>query len=183
MKQLSNMASECDCPRQNRGPSQEKPKEYPRVQPCDKSSLPPEHGKRTCWQKLRDALIPSLKSSRRLAEAYAEATVQKERNEAQKIAEEAAEITARKNLVTQEEVRKFASIIDDIFTADDLPPVAKALKLAKLMENNPQVEAHIGAAKEILEELSLQKFMDGSRKSLPPPERKSNGQDSFSCST
>jgi hypothetical protein len=171
------MAAERAYPRQSGDSSREQAREYERVRPCNESCLLRTRGKKTRWQKLRDALIPYLKSSRRLAEVYAEAAVQKERSEAQKIAGEAAEIAARKDLIKQKEVKEFSSNIDDIFAVNDLPPVAKALKLAKLMENNPQIEAHIGAAQGLLQELSLREFIDAPHKSLPPPQRKSNEQD------
>jgi hypothetical protein len=102
-----------------------------------------------------------------LSEQYAEAVVHREQSEAHRVAEQAAEIAARKDLIRQKEVQEFSRSVDEIFVADGLPPIAKALKLAKLMESNPHVEAHIGAAKEILKELPLQKFMDGPQKSLP----------------
>jgi hypothetical protein len=171
------MALKGDYPRQSGDSSQEQHREHTKAQPCDKSCLLLIRGKKTRWQKLRDALIPYLKSSKRLAQSYAEAAAQKERNEAQKIAEQAAEIAARKDLTKQKEVREFSSRIDDIFAVDGLPPVAKALKLAKLMENNPQVEAHIGAAREILEELSPEKLTDRPHKTLPPPQRRGYQQD------
>jgi hypothetical protein len=84
---------------------------------------------RTLWQAFKFWIFPHLKKSEALAEAYAEAKVEKEKSEARKIAEEAADIAARKDTRSQKEVQTFNAIIDDIFADDGLPPGAKALKL------------------------------------------------------
>lgn len=136
----------------------------------------PARGMMTLWQKLKNALIPHLKHGRRLAEAYAEATVQKEYSEARKIAEEAAEIAARKDLIKQEEVKEFAGIVDSIFAADDLPQTAKALKLAKLMENNPEVAVQLTNAKEIFDRLRPEGLTNASDKYLSTNPRESKPQ-------
>ena len=98
-----------------------------------------------------------MRRSKELADAYTEAKVQKERSEACKIAEEASEIAAKKDLIRQKSAKEFGAVIDDIFADDSLPPGAKALKLAKLMEENPQVAAQLDNVKEIIETLALKK--------------------------
>ncbi len=170
------MRSKGEYPRQSGDSSQEQAREYSRVQPSDESGLLPTRGKTTLWQKVKNALILHLKHGRHLAEAYAEATVQKEYSEAHKIAEEAAEIAARKDLIKQEEVKEFASIVDNIFAADGLPQTAKALKLAKLMQNNPQVAVQLANAKEIFERLCPERLTDASDKCLPTNPRESKQQ-------
>lgn len=138
----------------------------------------PERTKeRTRWQRFKFWLFPHLKKSRELAEAYAEAKVEKEKSEARKTTEEAAEIAARKDITRQKEVREFNIIIDDIFKDDTLPPGAKALKLAKLIEKNPQVAKQLQRVKDIIENLALKKgfnigVVDDSQKSLPEGKEK-----------
>jgi len=125
----------------------------------------------TRWERFKFWLFPHLRKSGELAEAYAEAKVEKEKSEARKRTEEAAEIAARKDVTRQEEVKEFCSIVDGIFADDGLPPGAKALKLAKLMEENPQVAAQLDKIKDLIEKLALNKgfnveVVDESHKAL-----------------
>lgn len=53
---------------------------------------------RTRWERFKFWLFPHFKKSEELAEAYAEAKVEKEKSEERKRTEEAAEIAARKDL-------------------------------------------------------------------------------------
>ena len=140
--------------------SQEHLDERMKIQACDNSGLQPKFHKRTRWQRFITALFPPLKNSKRLAEAYAEAKVEREKGEAYRIAEQTAKISARKDLLKQQEVKEFNSIIDEIFKSDGLPPAAKMLKLAKLVENNPQIMIQINKVKELFEKLHLEKSMD-----------------------
>lgn len=126
----------------------------------------------TRWQRFKAFLFPHLRRSKELADAYTEAKVEKERSEARKVAEEAAEIAAKKDLIRQKSAKEFGAVIDDIFADDSLPPGAKALKLAKLMEENPQVAAQLENVKGIIETLALKKGLniqavDESNKLLP----------------
>jgi hypothetical protein len=125
-------------------------------------------GNRTRWQQLKAFLFPHLSRYKELADAYTKAKVEKERSEARKIAEQAAEIAARKDLIRQKSAKKFGTVIDDIFADDSLPPGAKALKLAKLMDENPRVVAQLEKAEEVIEKFSLnnnyqKKIMDESQ--------------------
>ena len=116
----------------------------------------PKHPKeQTRWESFKLFLFRRLRKSKELAEAYTEAKVAKEQNEARKIAEEAGEIAARKDRTRQQEASEFNAIIDDIFSDDSLPAGAKMLKLAKLMEKNPQLASQLRKVKEIIEELGL----------------------------
>ena len=135
-------------------------------------NLPTRPKEQTRWQRFKAALFPHLRKSKELAEAYTKAKVEKERSEARKTAEEAAEIAAKKDLLKQKGAKAFNAVIDDIFADDSLPAGAKALKLAKLMEENPEVAAQLDKVKGIIETLALQKglkmeIVDESGKALP----------------
>lgn len=145
-------------------------------------NLPERPKERTRWEAFKFFLFPHLKKSKELAEAYAEAKVEKEKSEARKIAEEAAEIAARRDLTKQQEASEFNAVIDDIFADDGLPPGAKALKLAKLMEKNQQVSAQIDKFNEIVQELGLKKGLnidveEESLKFLPEEKDLNKGQE------
>ncbi len=133
---------------------------------------PKQPGEQARWKGFKAWLFPYLKKSKELAAAYSQAEVTKKENEARKIAEEAAEIAARKDVTKQKEVQTFNAIIDDIFANDTLPPGAKALKLAKLMEKNPQIAKQLEEVKDIIEKLALTRgvnieVVNDSQKSLP----------------
>lgn len=123
-------------------------------------NLPEKPRERTRWERFKFWLSPHLKKNEELAEAYAKAKVEKEKSEARKRTEEAAEIAARKDLTRQKEVKEFCNIVDVIFADDGLPPGAKALKLAKLMEENPQVAAQLDKIKDLIEKLALSKGLN-----------------------
>jgi hypothetical protein len=133
---------------------------------------PEKPKEQTRWQRFKTWIFPYWKESKELAKTYSQAEVAKKENEARKLMEEAAEIAARKDLTQQKEVKQFNDIIDDIFADDGLLPGAKALKLAKLMEKNPQVAAQLEKVKDIIEKLALKKglnmeVVDESQKFLP----------------
>jgi hypothetical protein len=123
-------------------------------------NLPEQPEERPRWECFKSWLFPHMRKSKELAQAYTEAKVAKEENEARKIAEEAAEIAARKDLTMQQEASEFNALIDDIFADDGMPIGAKALKLAKLMEKNPQIVAQLDEVKGIMEELALKKGLN-----------------------
>jgi len=135
-------------------------------------NLPEQPEERTRWECFKSWLFPHMRKSKELAQAYTEAKVAKEENEALKIAEEAAEIAARKDLTKQQEASEFNKLIDDIFADDGLLPGVKALKMAKLMEKNPKIATQLDKVKDIIEKLALKKGLnieveDGSLKFLP----------------
>ena len=96
-------------------------------------------------------MFPYLIRSKELSCEYTEAKVEKERSEARKVAEEAAEIAAKRDLIRQKSAKEFGIVIDDIFADDGLPLSAKALKLSKLMEENHGVLAQLEKAEKIIE--------------------------------
>lgn len=129
--------------------------EYLKIQSRKDTNVLERSRKRTRWQRFKATLFPHLRRSKELAYAYTEAKVEKERSEARKIAEEAAEIAATKDLIRQKSAKEFGAVIDDIFADDSLPAGAKALKLAKLMEKNPRVVAQLERADKVIEKFSL----------------------------
>ena len=92
-------------------------------------------------QRFYGWIFPHLQLGEELAEEYFEAKVKKEQSEA--------------NILKLKEVGEFNNIINDIFSNDDLPQVVKALKLAKIIESNPDVIVHLESAKKIINELQL----------------------------
>ena len=133
----------------------EQSSQYLKVRSHQETGVLIPSGKRTCWQRLKATLFPHLKRSKELAYAYTEAKVEKERSEARKIAEEATEIAAKKDLIRQKSAKEFVAVVDDIFTDDGLLLGAKALKLAKLMEENPRVLMQLEKAEKVIEKFSL----------------------------
>jgi hypothetical protein len=133
----------------------EQPSKYLKVRSRQETDVLIRSGNRTRWQRLKATLFPHLKRSKELAYAYTEAKVEKERSEARKIAEEANEIATKREIIKQRSAKEFGNVIDDIFKDDCLPLGAKALKLAKLMEENPQVLAHLEKAEKVIDKFSL----------------------------
>ena len=80
-----------------------------------------------------------LSKGKKLTEKYYEAEVSKKQNEAEKIAEEAANIAADTDLKNQQKVKLVNEEISRIFSDGDLPDVAKQLQLANLMAENPEI--------------------------------------------
>jgi hypothetical protein len=118
---------------------------------------PDRPDERTCWECFKEWIFPSLKRGNDLADAFADARVRGERNKADKVAKEAAEIAARTDSENQRAVGEFNTIIDDIFKSDGLPPGAKALKLAKLLEANPAIAEKLDRVMSLLDRLHYTK--------------------------
>jgi hypothetical protein len=116
----------------------------------------------SCWQRLKSVLFLYFTRSKELAYTYTEAKVEKERSEARKIAEQADEIAAQKNLIRQKSAKEFSAVINEIFADDGLPTGAKAFKLAKLIEENPRVMSQLEKIGKIVEKFSLDSNKDKS---------------------
>lgn len=106
--------------------------------------------KSTCWCHIKFWIRCHWRITNKLSKEYAEAKVEKEKNEAQKIAEEKYAIAAQSALIRQEELRRFFFLIDDIFDNDGLPMIAKRLKLAKLLEKYPELLAQLNKTKDFM---------------------------------
>jgi hypothetical protein len=106
--------------------------------------------KPTIWKSIIAWLFPYLKKSEKLTKQFFEAKVKQEQNVAKKI-------NAQTNLLKIKETKEFNIIINEIFSDDRLPDIAKQLKLAKLIKNNPEVIAQLNFAKNIIENIQLKK--------------------------
>ena len=71
-------------------------------------------------------------NSEKLINKYFVAKIKQEQNIAKKI-------QAQANILKIKEAKEFNKIINEIFSNDDLPEIAKALKMAKILENNPKL--------------------------------------------
>jgi len=79
-----------------------------------------------------------------------------ERNvrEAAKLASEAEEKKAETDLKKQQATKQFLDNVDNIFKDNSLPTTAKKLKLAKLFENEPNIEKQVDKVNKIIEKLA-----------------------------
>jgi len=113
------------------------------------------------WRRFWRRLWPRLKENSELGEAYLGAKVAQEQNTARKLAEEAAEIAARREREDRtsklDDAAKFNALVDDIFADDGLPQEIKALKLTNLVADHPELEAQFERVKGMLERLRLTK--------------------------
>jgi hypothetical protein len=82
-----------------KNPQKKQQSKHLKVRSLQKTDTLLQYRGRTCQQRLKATLFPYLRRSKELAYAYTEAKVEKERSEARKIAEQAAEIEAKKDLI------------------------------------------------------------------------------------
>ena len=99
--------------------------------------------KRSLWDRLKYWLFPYLKESEKLTRQYFEAEIKQKQNIA-------AKTEAETNLLNIKGAREFNNIINEIFSDDELPKEAKALKLAKLLENQDNIKSILNSTHEIL---------------------------------
>lgn len=114
------------------------------------------------WQRFLNAFFPFTRRGGKLAaygaelsRAYAEAEVASKQNEAAKKAAEAAEIAALAEVNKNESCRIFNAQVDAIFRDDSLPEAAKLLKLAKLLDTNPQLAEQIDRVADLMNRLNV----------------------------
>lgn len=111
---------------------------------------------RTRFQAFKEFFIPRLARQEQFAVAYEEATVRKLDAEGEKLVQEAAKLSAERDVAKQEELRIFCETVDKSFAPDDSPHVVK-LKLAKLLETNPQIANQLEKVNEIIDSLNRSK--------------------------
>jgi hypothetical protein len=116
------------------------------------------------WKLFKFFLGKKIKKGAELGESFVVANVSKRQSEVRKNLEEAARINAeRKNIEAEErlkkqkEVQEFSKTVDDIFANDGQPSAAKKLKLAKLINNNPEIESQINKINDLIDRLSYTK--------------------------
>lgn len=88
-----------------------------------------------------------------LARAYAEAEVAVKVGEAYKVAEEAAELAARADTQRNEACLAYNKALDEAL--NDERPEGKALKLAKILSENPEVTEQLQVVSEIMDRLNF----------------------------
>lgn len=117
------------------------------------------------FQAFKEFFIPRLARQESLAVAYEEATVRKIDAEGEKLVQEAAKLAAERDLAKQQELRAFCETVEKSFGGDD-PPHVLALKLAKLLEINPEIANQLDKVQGILQGLDRNK---GCRILIEPP--------------
>lgn len=128
-------------------------------------------GERTRWQGFVGWVSGWFWKADELGEAYLEGRVSRETNESLRVVTEAAEIAARTDvakaqreevlaqadLAKQQAAKQFFENVDNVFARDGAPTQAKLLKLAKLLESNPEVGDQVEKVQEIMERLQFQR--------------------------
>jgi hypothetical protein len=135
----------------------------------------------TRWQRFLTAIWPFArqggewaKYGGELGKAYLDAEIANRTNTASRTAAEAAETAARADFQRQDAVRVFNDQIDSIFKDNNLPHGAKILKLAKLMEANPDLAQQVEKITDIVDKLALRRgarIEIASEVTEPAPER------------
>jgi hypothetical protein len=117
---------------------------------------------RSLWQKFLNVIWPFTRKGGKwakygygLSKTFIEAEVANKQNQAAKTAAEAAELSARADANRNQAAKIFNEQIDSIFKDDLLPESAKLLKLAKLLESNPDLAAQLEKVAELIESLQL----------------------------
>lgn len=102
-----------------------------------------------------------------LADEFGKAEIAKKNAEAEKIAAEAAEITAASDSKRQETVITVNDEIQRIFSDNETPELAKRLQLTNLLSANPELAAQLEKIEEISDMLKIQ---HGTRVEFQQPE-------------
>ena len=139
-------------------------------------------GEPTRWRRFLNFFWPwarkagvSAKNAVSLADEFRKAEISKRTAEADKIAAEAADITAAMDSKRQETVRTVNDEIQRIFSDDELPEMAKQLQLANLLAANPELAEQLEKIEHIYE---LLKLNHGTRIEVQPPKRLEEKTDS-----
>lgn len=96
--------------------------------------------------------LPKLKQQESMANEFLHAKVKKEHGDAEAKVEEAAKIAAEKSKIQQEELTEFCNTVDNHFMEADDDTKIK-LKMAKLLETNPEIGNQLDKVNSILESL------------------------------
>ena len=101
--------------------------------------------KKSSWHTIKLWLYFKLCYSERLIKEYFEAKIKQEQNIAKKI-------EAQTNILKIKEAKEFNNIINEIFSNNDIPDIAKAFKIAKILESNPKLLEEFQKVQEIFEQ-------------------------------
>lgn len=123
------------------------------------------------WERFKNWLSKRLVSTDDLIDAYTIGEKTGRNAKAYKNIEEAAEFAAKADLIRQKATKQFFDNVDDIFGDNKSSPQVTKLKLAKLSENNPDLEKQLEKVNKIIKNLAKNngfaiQIMDDS-KSLP----------------
>ena len=110
----------------------------------------------TRFQRFKQFFLPRLRKQEELALAYEEAVVRKTEAESEKLVEEAAKLAAEADVAKQQELAAFCENVDTIFMTTGRPEAAM-LKLAKLLETNPEIAAQLDKVNAIMGRLAQTK--------------------------
>lgn len=108
---------------------------------------------KTYFEAFKAFFVPRLRKQEEIAIAYEEAVVRKTEAEGEKFIEEAARTSAEKDVANQQALSQFCANVDNIFTPGDSPH-ATMLKMAKLLESNPEIAAQLDQVNSILDRLA-----------------------------
>lgn len=112
---------------------------------------------KTRWRRFLEFLHLTSRTAHGLSQAYAEAEVVKKRNEAVKVAAEAAEIAARADLTRSKVVTVLSDQIERIVTNEDLPEEAVRMQLSLLAKSHPEILEQVDKIEQIVETLRLKR--------------------------
>jgi hypothetical protein len=105
------------------------------------------------FESFKKFFIPRLRKQEEIALKFEEALVRKTEAEGEKLIEEAAKISAEKDIAKQSEIRAYIENVDAIFN-DSSSKQAAMLKLAKLLEANPEIETQLQKVNDLINTLS-----------------------------
>ena len=120
------------------------------------SVKPNSQSETSFFKKFVQFFVPRLKKQEELGLAYEEAKVRKLQAEAEKITQEAATLAVEKDIAKQQEMTDFCANLDEIFDPT-APERINILKLAKLMETNPELATQIEKVNQLMERLEKEK--------------------------
>ena len=110
----------------------------------------------TRFAAFKKFFIPRLRKQEELALAFEEAAVRKLDAEGEKLSQEAAKIAAEREVTKQEELRRYQENVENTFRPSDSPEVT-ILKMAKLLQMNPEIADQLAKVNAVLERLARQR--------------------------
>lgn len=108
------------------------------------------------FEAFKKIFIPRLKKQEGLALSYERAKLRKIRGEGEAKVEEAAKIASEIDQMKQKELKEFCEIIDSHFAEMD-PSLSVHIKMAKLLQTNPQIVKQLEKVQGMLGALNLEK--------------------------
>jgi hypothetical protein len=110
---------------------------------------------KTRWQRFLEFIHIKSRKTGELGEAYADAEVAKKKNEAAKVAADAADIAAHADLTRIKVVKAVNDEIERIFSEVNLPPAARMMQLNVLAKEHPEIMEQLDKLESIEDRLRL----------------------------